>query len=960
MASLNWNELNRLPTDFAQFSDCPLSLKSFFSECQAVSILSEPREIFQDDNTIKKINGFKMPEMRRIKAKKRHELEKFGELVLTECRQKQITRIVDVGCGLGHMLSFLNDRCSNEAGTSIELVGVETSEELCCGARNLYGSNHIRRVHIAPDDPQTCEVLSVKGQRTAIISLHGCGDLQPTLLSEFVKLHEKEPDNVPLLIMVGCCYHKLSKIDHDNWTMSYAVKKALKDKLFRLPTSAFRLACQERLSRWKNTSPIEHQAHVQYFMNRTILECIDRKYQKRNINRNLGTSIEEIQNTLLQRHNITDPNEQNEWKSVFQEIRAEYAQIATYVEPFTALQFCMQTPLESLILGDRILYLHENGISADLQPTTTAYNGRMSNEIYQCPYVECENPHCGPTLNSVEVHLACQHYGHCQPFECELCCKANKQARFFTELDVKDHIRKAHPDSSETGFYYRVWVTEEYEEKRAKIKNLLIIAGQKHKNPVNSAVEPETENSNLLHRRKISQQNNECKRNRSIVDSYFDEESVSTQSSRLGIKLLDKITETTTAYNGRMSNEIYQCPYVGCENPHCGPTLNSVEVHLACQHYGHCQPFECEHCCKANKQARFFTELDVKDHIRKAHPDSSETGFYYRVWVTEEYEEKRAKIKNLLIIAGQKHKNPVNSAVEPETENSNLPHRRKILQQNNECKRNRSIVDSYFDEESVSTQSSRLGNLLHKARGRSKTVARIDNPTKPVRIKTIEASGKGQYNNICDNKQIAPTSDAVAPKQKHKRVNSCNIPRENKIFRAQSICNRSVDVQHNTQMARKRGFVNNTIPCSENQQTSNGVMSKKDKQIANSASIVEEVCEKGSLSRECRKAIFGTSRARQCESLCCKLCGDIVSARRDETLIKHAMQKHVLKSGQKFAFFTCQGCDYESDNFTTMPITKHVNNRHGGNLNFIFDNRAKYRNVLENKCIEIFSRYGAI
>ncbi|KAI1726193.1 methyltransferase domain-containing protein [Ditylenchus destructor] len=374
MASLNWDELNRLPTDFAQFLDCPLSLKSFFSECQALSILSELHKILQGANTMKKINDFKMPEMRRIKAKKRHELEKFGELVLTECRQRRITRIVDVGCGLGHMLSFLNDRCSNEAETSIELVGVETSEELCCGARNLYGSNHIQRVHIAPDDPQTCKVLSVKGQRTAIISLHGCGDLQPTLLSEFVKLHKKEPDNVPLLIMVGCCYHKLSKIDHDNWTMSYAVTKALKGNLFRLPTSAFRLACQERLSRWENTSPSEHQAHIQHFMNRTILEClyktlgIDRKYQKRSMNRNLGTSIEEIQNTLLQRHNITDPNEQNEWRSIFQEIRAEYAHTATYVEPFTALQFCIQALLESLILGDRILYLQENGISAELQP----------------------------------------------------------------------------------------------------------------------------------------------------------------------------------------------------------------------------------------------------------------------------------------------------------------------------------------------------------------------------------------------------------------------------------------------------------------------------------------------------------------------------------------------------------------------------------------------------------------
>ena len=45
--------------------------------------------------------------------------------------------------------------------------------------------------------------------RSAIVSLHGCGDLQTILLKLFTRLKK---ERVPLIFVVSCCYHKMSGI----------------------------------------------------------------------------------------------------------------------------------------------------------------------------------------------------------------------------------------------------------------------------------------------------------------------------------------------------------------------------------------------------------------------------------------------------------------------------------------------------------------------------------------------------------------------------------------------------------------------------------------------------------------------------------------------------------------------------------------------------------------------------
>lgn len=56
--------------------------------------------------------------------------------------------------------------------------------------------------------------------------------------------------------------------------MSEAVRKSTTEAELLVPVSGFRLACQETMSRWKQFTAQEHEAHKQAFASRAILEVV--------------------------------------------------------------------------------------------------------------------------------------------------------------------------------------------------------------------------------------------------------------------------------------------------------------------------------------------------------------------------------------------------------------------------------------------------------------------------------------------------------------------------------------------------------------------------------------------------------------------------------------------------------------------------------------------------------------
>lgn len=74
--------------------------------------------------------------------KKFRQLHCFGQLLLDLCSKNRIDRVVDVGCGLGHLLGWLREN------STLELVGVDCNDNFCSKGSNLYDGVTFKNVDI--------------------------------------------------------------------------------------------------------------------------------------------------------------------------------------------------------------------------------------------------------------------------------------------------------------------------------------------------------------------------------------------------------------------------------------------------------------------------------------------------------------------------------------------------------------------------------------------------------------------------------------------------------------------------------------------------------------------------------------------------------------------------------------------------------------------------------------------
>uniref|UniRef100_A0A914ZL82 Methyltransferase domain-containing protein n=2 Tax=Parascaris univalens TaxID=6257 RepID=A0A914ZL82_PARUN len=366
LSTLSNAELNAFPFDEPS-PECPESLRRFLIDSHRCNLLSNYVERYGYDvlwNSIVEKSEMKMNI--RIGAKKQHEINRLALLITDYCRIYRVKRIVDVGCGIGHLLNLLSPM--------FDVVGVECDQLLCNAGKKRYPSLKYENLTLKTADVDRERVLNIlcgqKGERSAIVSLHGCGDLQPDLLQWFTKLPKHR---VPLLFTVGCCYHKMSCAGKPvmEWALSNALRSVCRNN-WVLHKSALRLACQGQLSRWPSSKE-ERDAHCACFLRRALLECV---YERSGINavkrfpRHLNRSFRELQSVgieIAERLKL-DGEERAKMIREYRNTYLDHQYLFDTVEPFTMLQALMQMPLESLILTDRYLYLMESGCATYVLP----------------------------------------------------------------------------------------------------------------------------------------------------------------------------------------------------------------------------------------------------------------------------------------------------------------------------------------------------------------------------------------------------------------------------------------------------------------------------------------------------------------------------------------------------------------------------------------------------------------
>lgn len=113
-------------------------------------------------------------------------------------------------------------------------------------------------------------------RKIGLVGLHACADLSV----EVLKLYSNLP-NVTCLVIMPCCYHRMSLVDSEERRFhSFPASQLGLDLFKKYETGGFlnqqflRLACQQSLSSFVRMNEEEHQMHAQHCVHRAILELV--------------------------------------------------------------------------------------------------------------------------------------------------------------------------------------------------------------------------------------------------------------------------------------------------------------------------------------------------------------------------------------------------------------------------------------------------------------------------------------------------------------------------------------------------------------------------------------------------------------------------------------------------------------------------------------------------------------
>ncbi|XP_031335450.1 protein RRNAD1 isoform X2 [Photinus pyralis] len=372
------------------FQLLPLSLLALR---QTIRYLSIPRAQENRLDQLKPIHGllfndnvmrnehFKNCFWKRIKLKKRHEIELIAKMCYKLANETQCHYIVDVGSGLGHLSRIL---CYMYG---LRVCALEAQKCLCTEARklddfmentmknyfNISINQNLRVAHLnvkIKTDHNGSDILEAVKKafgidndniQFGIVGLHPCGNLGPTLLRLF-----KQSTQVKFLNIVGCCYMKLT-------TFGYPLSAYSQKNNYELDYSARELAChalEAYVAKLKNGEFDQLKVHAyraaleklitdrqpnMYHSQVNSVKCTNGLVfaEKATSNLDIKLSINEIES--LQIKNYLD-----NWKDVV---------------VFYSLRLMIAPLVENIILLDRLLYILESDYNCEI---TSLFNPQLS------------------------------------------------------------------------------------------------------------------------------------------------------------------------------------------------------------------------------------------------------------------------------------------------------------------------------------------------------------------------------------------------------------------------------------------------------------------------------------------------------------------------------------------------------------------------------------------------------
>ncbi|XP_014215993.2 uncharacterized protein LOC106644828 [Copidosoma floridanum] len=398
-------DLNDFVTEFKTQEKWPRSLLNFVESCRSFHKLPTSNI---------SLSSISLPELflKKLSLKKQHEIFYLARLVHEKCQQQEISFVVDLGCGLGYICQLLNHLYG------YQVLGLESN------VKNVEAAK-VRQKNIFPDslsavkyvcctiskDSSECIEFIVNREfgeieSMCLIGLHACSDLSVHMSNIYLEMEKAK-----LLVLISCCYHKLSlkQVDLECSDKEYfnyfPLSKTLENtvKILNVDVGEFlrrpfmRLACQETSDRWLGLSKKAHNEHSFHVLARAVLELYAvendlqiKKLVRKATRKSQCIDFETYLKDCMQRYTFEKQKDcdVHMTHSVPWDDRTKNSLIILWknnlekqesIEVYTGLQLLLQHAAESLVLFDRLHYLREHNFEADIVPTM---NGSLSPRCY--------------------------------------------------------------------------------------------------------------------------------------------------------------------------------------------------------------------------------------------------------------------------------------------------------------------------------------------------------------------------------------------------------------------------------------------------------------------------------------------------------------------------------------------------------------------------------------------------
>ncbi|XP_058810079.1 methyltransferase-like protein 25B isoform X2 [Phymastichus coffea] len=340
-----------------------------------------------------------------VNLKKQHEILYFSRLIHYNCLLQNISVIVDLGTGLGYICQLLNYLYG------YKILALDSSHLNIDKAK-------LRQQNFFPDSISTIKYICTnitadsdkfiestlekefkEKKKCCLIGLHACGDLSIHASNMHLKMKIAR-----LLVLVSCCYHKLSyeEINRNNmyinrkeyfkyFPLSNEFKNTIRllciDTGNLLKRTFLRLASQETSDRWFTIDKTSHNNHSLYTLSRAVLELYAynnnlkiKKVIRKGTRKSHCLNFKDYLKLAMVCYEYEKTNDDNLsvikflWtheveRNILSLWDRNYEKLYM-IEPYTALQMVLQNVVESLVLIDRMHFLKEQNCNPVLFPVT--------------------------------------------------------------------------------------------------------------------------------------------------------------------------------------------------------------------------------------------------------------------------------------------------------------------------------------------------------------------------------------------------------------------------------------------------------------------------------------------------------------------------------------------------------------------------------------------------------------